>query len=194
MSRRRPFGRWKQFARLCRYRLIVPIQRSRHPVEYTARGSLVGLAWAMTPLVGIQMYLVLMTWAAVRRSPRLDFNPIVACAWTWTTNIFTMLPTYYAFYVTGQAMLGRWTDLHGYDAFVAVWQRAFGDDGWGLSSLGLYVKLLAADQGLTMMLGCVPYAAVCGFLGYRWTLGLLRRRAARRNARKPAAALHAASA
>lgn len=175
---------------MCRYRLIVPIKRSRHPVEYTARGSAVGLAWAMTPLVGIQMYLVLMTWLAVRRFPTLNFNPIVACAWTWTTNVFTMLPCYYAFYVTGQAMLGRWQDLTGYDAFVAVWHKAFGDGDWGLSSLGLYVKLMAADLGLTMMVGSLPFAFVCGFLGYRWTLELLHRRAARkRAARKPLAAL-----
>lgn len=176
LARHRVYSIWDRLVRLARYRLIVPIKRSRHPPEYTAHGSLVGLAWAFTPLVGIQMYLVFMTWLIGRKLFRYDFNLIVACAWTWVTNVATMLPCYYIFYVTGQIMLGRWDDLSGYQSFVSQWQRAFGDGEWGLSSLGLYLKLVAAEQGLTMMVGSLPWAALFGWIGYRWTLVFLRQR------------------
>ena len=55
------FGRW------LRYRFVVPVKRSRHPPQYTARGVAVGLFWAMTPTVGIQMMFVLANWLVVRR-------------------------------------------------------------------------------------------------------------------------------
>jgi uncharacterized protein (DUF2062 family) len=174
---------WDRLVRLVHYRLIVPIKRSKHPPSYTAHGSLVGLAWAFTPLIGIQMYLVFMTWLIGRKFFRYDFNVIVAMAWTWVTNVFTMLPTYYVFYVTGQILLGRWDDLGGYHGFVKSWNRAFGEGDWGLSSLGLYLKLLAAEQGLTMMIGSLPWAALFGWLGYRWTLAFLAKREERRQAR-----------
>ncbi len=117
-KRARKHSAWEGMKRLTRYRLIVPIKRSKHPPTYTAHGSLVGLAWAFTPLVGIQMYLVFMTWVIGRKVFKYDFNLIVALAWTWVTNVATMLPTYYIFYITGQIMLGRWNDISGYQSFV----------------------------------------------------------------------------
>ena len=119
--------RWERFKRLLRYRLIVPLKRSHHHApEYTARGVLVGLAWALTPTIGIQMGLSLVTWIVARRLFRWDFNLIVACAWTWTTNVVTMLPCYYVFYVTGQLMLGHFDDLSGYREFLGLWQSHVG--------------------------------------------------------------------
>ncbi len=124
-----------------------------------------------------------MTWLIGRNFFRYEFYVLVAMAWTWVTNVFTMLPTYYVFYVTGQIMLGRWDDLGGYHSFVKSWNRAFGEGDWGLSSLGLYLKLIAAEQGLTMMVGCLPWAAFFGWLGSRWTLAFLAQREEMRRAR-----------
>lgn len=179
-KRERKHSGWEGMKRLTRYRLIVPIKRSKHPPTYTAHGSLVGLVWAFTPLVGIQMYLVFMTWVIGRKVFKYDFNLIVALAWTWVTNVATMLPSYYIFYITGQIMLGRWNDISGYQSFVDTWNKAFGDGDWGIGSLGHYLKMVAADQGLTMMIGCLPWAAVFGWIGYRWTLAFIKRRDERR--------------
>lgn len=60
-------GFFKTIVSLIRMKLIIPMIRSKNPPEITARGSMVGMGWAMTPLVGIQMYLAFMTWLACRK-------------------------------------------------------------------------------------------------------------------------------
>lgn len=186
------FGRW------LRYRFVVPVKRSRHPPQYTARSVAVGLFWAMTPTVGIQMMFVLAHWLAVRRfAPRWDFNVIHAMAWTWVTNFATVLPAYYMFYVTGQLILGRWDDLT-YGGFIehrdasiaedsatdylpgASWIPDMFHEGVALFYEGLAV---VAGWGLAMLVGCPPYAVVAAWIGYVWSLKLViarRRRIARR--------------
>ena len=152
--------------RFTRHKLIVPLKRSPHPPEYSARGVAVGLFWAFTPLVGIQMYLCLMTWLAMKRFRRLDFSLILAFAWTWVSNVFTMVPIYYGFYVTGQVMRGSWDDLSGYDSFADTFRASFSEGAgfWhGVTELG---GLLVAELGLSMSLGCVPYAVVAAWIGY----------------------------
>ena len=86
--------RWSErLQRWLRYRFVVPIKRSRHPPSYTARGVAVGLFWALTPTVGVQMAMVLLSWIVLRRiNPRWDFNVIHAMDWTWVTNFATVLP------------------------------------------------------------------------------------------------------
>jgi uncharacterized protein (DUF2062 family) len=169
----------ERLRRLVRYRLVVPLQRSPHPPEHTARGCLVGVAWAFTPLVGIQMPLVFLTWAVARFAFRWHFSLVVALAWTWVTNVFTMLPTYYVFFVTGQVLLLRPGGLTGYGAFAAAWDKAFNGDMTGWAAVAAYVRALANDFGLAMVVGCLPYAAAGGWLAYRWGLTVARRRRAR---------------
>ena len=45
----RPSGLWHRLVRAVRFRLIVPIMRSRHSPEHTARGVMVGLVCACLP-------------------------------------------------------------------------------------------------------------------------------------------------
>ena len=114
----RDFSLWERLSRLARHRLVVPIKRSPHPPEHTARAVMFGVFWAMTPLVGVQMYLVFFTWLACRRSEKLNFSLIIGLAWTWISNVFTMWPLYYVFYVTGKFLLGRLDTASGYEGFV----------------------------------------------------------------------------
>jgi uncharacterized protein (DUF2062 family) len=179
-----------------RFRLIVPIKRSRHPPEYTARGVAIGVAWAFTPTVGIQMYMCLMTWLAFKPFKRLNFSLLVACAWTWVTNVFTLLPCYYGFYVTGQIMLGRWSDLTGWQGFVGTWRDiVLGGDGGVWESLLRYVTQVAKQEWEPLFLGSLPWAVGLAWLGYVWTLKFLHHRheVARRRAQQRAAARHAAA-
>ena len=78
--------------RLARYRLVVPLRRSIHSPEHTARGVMVGMVWAMTPTVGLQMPLVFVTWLVARRLFRWDFSVVIGMVWTWTTNLVTLVP------------------------------------------------------------------------------------------------------
>ena len=177
---------WVRFVRWLRYRFVVPVKRSRHPPQYTARSVAVGLFWAMTPTVGIQMMFVLVHWLAVRRfAPRWDFNVVHAMAWTWVTNFATVLPSYYMFYVTGQLLLGRWDDLTGYEGFIKLWDASTAPATTtdylpgAVSEPSVYFDVIVAGWGLAMLVGCPPYAFVAAWAGYVWSLKLIvaRRRA-----------------
>ncbi len=178
-GKRRKQGVWNRLVRLSRYRLIVPILRSKHPPEYTARGVAVGLAWAMTPLVGIQMYLVFMTWLIARKLFKWDSSLIVGLAWTWVTNVFTMVPTYYVFYITGQVMLGNWDDISGYKSFANAYLQTFDADMSTWETIQMYTVMIVKDWGVAMAVGSLPWAALGGWVGYRFGLVYARRRAER---------------
>ena len=166
---RRSWG--EQFERLLRYRVLIPIKRSRHPPEHTARGVLIGVVWGLTPTMGVQMAIVLLTWLIARRLFRWDFNVIIGFAWTWISNPVTFIPIYYVFYVTGQFMLGRWDgwdDLLGYDSFLTL-SHELSDAGF-FETTRIYFSTIVWGWGSTMVVGCIPYAAIGGFFGYRWGL------------------------
>jgi len=165
---------WHRFVRLLRFRLVIPLMRSRHEPEHAARGTMVGLAWAFTPSVGIQMPLVFGTWIITRRLFNWDFNLILGLAWTWVTNVFTALPCYYVFYLTGQIMLGRWHDLSGYASFLALWNSFFTAEQGLWEQVQTMMRVLVLDWGLAMWVGSAPWAALMGFLGYRYSLKFVR--------------------
>jgi len=178
--------------RILHLKLVIPLHRSRHPPEYTARGVAVGLLVALTPTVGVQMPIVFFIWLAARKLRRAwDFNLVVALAWTWVTNVATAPPLYYLYIVTGRMLLGRWDDLQGYEQFsMRLAQTLPQDAGW-LESAWLYVLNLFRVFGEPMFVGCVPWMVLGTWAGYVWSLGLLRglakaraRRAAKRQARR----------
>lgn len=178
-QRRRYFHRiW----RLIKLRLLVPLMRSQHPPEYTAWGTAVGLAWAFTPTPGIQMLVVLLTWA-IGRSFHWHFSLVLAAAWTWASNIFTGPPVLYLSYVTGQVILGRWDNITGYHSFVRLWENAFSAELPLHMALLTALKMMIRDWGLAIWLGCLPWCALLGVLGYHWSLRFVighRRRKAHR--------------
>jgi uncharacterized protein (DUF2062 family) len=181
-SGRKKRSGWARFMRMLRYRLVVPIKRSQHPPEYTARGVAIGLLWALTPTVGIQMPLCLITWAITEKLFRWDFSVIIAMAWTWVTNVVTLLPTYYLFYITGQLMLGHLNDLSGYNEFVKLWNSNVGEGGFGAggdsgfwADLWVYTVALVKGWGVPMLVGCIPWAVLGTWLGYVWSLRFVRR-------------------
>ena len=169
-------GTMTRLARLSRLKLLIPLRRSPHSPEYSARGVAVGMFWALTPLVGIQMYLCLMTWLAAKSTRDMQFSLVISFAWTWVTNVFTMLPVYYVFYCTGQLMLGRWDDISGYGAFHAAFEAAFtADHKFWQATLEL-LTFLARELGLAMSIGCLPYAIIGSWASYRLSLKYIRRR------------------
>lgn len=169
-------GFMERMRRLSRLKLLIPLRRSPHSPEYSARGVAVGMFWAMTPLVGIQMYLCFMTWLLMKPFKKAHFSLVISFAWTWVTNVFTMLPIYYLFYATGQIMRGDWHNITGYDTFLTSWHAAF-DTGAGFWQAMLdLMGLLARELGLSMGIGCLPYAIISTWLSYKFSLKYIRRR------------------
>ncbi len=157
--------------RLLRYRLIIPILRGQSPPEQTARGVLVGLVCAMTPLVGIQMILVALVWAVQRVvAPDWRFNIIVAMAWTWVTNVFTVPLVYYVFLVTGRLMLGRFESSLGFSNFEEKLEEILNIGGGGLMAVWDITVAMVDLWGVPLFIGCLPWAILCGFVGYKWSL------------------------
>lgn len=153
-----------------RYRLVVPLLRSPHSVEYTARGVANGCFWGLTPSVGFQYLAICGTWFVARSVFRKDSSLVQALAWAWLNNPLTMIPMYFVFYVTGLWLLGQAGRTPGYDAFVGLW-NAGSSLGWGAR-----LQTLAASVGLPMIAGSLPYATIGSALAYRWTTALLRGR------------------
>ncbi len=179
----RNFSIWQQIYRLAHHKLVVPIKRSTHPPEHTARAVMVGLFWAMTPLIGVQMYLVFMTWLVARRSPKLEFGLFIGMAWTWVTNVFTMWPIYYVFYITGRVLSGTHDEIPGYENFIQHWRGAFSSGEGFFETLLVQVKVIVEEKGLPLAIGSIPYAILSAWLGYYFSLKyVIRRRAAKNRA------------
>ncbi len=175
-SRRNKFSRWERFQRACRFRLLVPLKRSVHSPEHVARGVSVGVAWALTPTVGIQMGFCFVTWVIARRLLNWDFHLIISLAWTWLTNVVTLVPSYYLFFITGQLMLGRYDDLSGYNEFASSWSKSTVDaDSMGYwEGLWAYAMIIFKGWGLPMVIGCVPWSALGAWGGYVWSLRFIK--------------------
>jgi len=168
MSKRHTF--FQNIIRLLKMKLVVPLLRSPHPADFKARGVAVGMGWAMTPLVGIQMTLVMITWVFFKKVLKKDFSIPLALAYTWVTNVFTMLPIYYIFYVTGQLILGHWDDISGYAQLQGILHDTFMTNLSFSEQWLLFFKLLLQDWGIAMVIGCVPWALAGIWISYVLTM------------------------
>lgn len=181
MARHKKYTFWENLKRICKMRLIVPMVRLNLPPEVKAMGVGVGLFWAMTPLVGIQMWLVFMTWIFFRRILKIDFSLVLGIAWTWLTNVFTMIPAYYVFYITGQIMRGNFASSSGYESLSHIVTDTFMGELSFVDKWLLLFKILLKDWGVSMAVGCLPWAIVSSIIGYRITLRYERYRLQRKN-------------
>jgi hypothetical protein len=166
---RRVRGRWESIRRLVRYRLVIPVFRSAHSAEYTARGVANGVFWGLTPTVGLQSIEILATWSIGRIIGR-ESSLLQAMIWVWVNNPVTMVPMYYAFYLTGLWMIGQAGSSPGYGAFVDIW-TANAQLAWWARLMGIIEAI-----GVPLFAGCLPYAIVGSALSYRWAAGVVRRR------------------
>jgi uncharacterized protein (DUF2062 family) len=171
--------------RLLLRRLIAPLMRGHYAPEYTARGTAVGLLVAFTPTVGIQLPMVFLLWVLIRfLRPAWEFNMVVALAWTWVTNVFTMAPVYYVFLVTGRIMLGRWDKLRGFEVFQQKLQASLVVNADPLQTLWIYMVKLVEQFGLPLWLGSIPWSLLFAWIGYRWSLRLVISIRSRREVRR----------
>ncbi len=153
-----------------RFRLVVPVFRSGRSAEYTARGVANGVFWGLTPTIGLQTFEIVATWLVARKVFRKDSSLLQANLWVWINNPLTMIPMYYAFYVTGLWLIGQSGPTGGYRIFVELW-TSNAEAGWLARGAGILRAI-----GVPLVIGCLPYASVASALSYRWALGVVRRR------------------
>ena len=127
---------------------------------------MIGVIWAMTPTVGIQMPLVFATWVISKKLFKWDFSIINGMAWTWITNVFTLIPIYYIFYISGQIILGRFDDLTGYENFLNLWKMALNPNINFWDNTIIWYDSLLIGWGLPMLIGSLPWAVLSGWAAY----------------------------
>jgi len=186
LSALRKYSWWNRMKRVVKYRLLIPIKRSKHPPEYTARGVAVGMAWALTPSIGIQMVFCFITWLVAKKVFKWDFSVLIAMAWTWTTNVVTAIPCFYLFFVTGQIILKGFDDLSGYEEFSRQWEAMVRQDSdmSYLESLWREMSIAAEVWGVPLLLGCLPWSVLGGLSGYYLSLRFIRRHRAAKQRRR----------
>lgn len=123
----------------------MPILRRNASPEFSARSVAVGLLIGMTPTLGAHLLLVFALWSVARKFvPQWKFSMLVAIAWTCVMNPLTAAPLYYLFLVTGRVMLSGGEALQAYGTI--------------------------SQYGIPMLVGCIPWAILASFAGYRWSL------------------------
>jgi uncharacterized protein (DUF2062 family) len=173
-ARRKQKSFYERMRRLMHYQLIIPMLRSKHAPEYTARSVAIGFAVGITPTAGLQLISCALAWIIAKKIFKWDFNVILAMAWTWNSNTFTIPPIYYICFVTGQIMLGNWHDVFGYQAFAQHFEGIFDLDlSW--DSVGDVADFLVTGVFLKMMLGSIPWFVLSYWVFYRWTMRFMER-------------------
>lgn len=161
--------------RMVRYRLHIPMKRSCQPPSHIARGVMVGTVWACTPLFGLHMTGAFLTWLITTRLFRWNFSLVNALAWTWTTNVFTVIPCYYVFYLTGQLMLGRFSQGHqAGEGFNAITAQISATDNMSMMDIVLtWFHSLLSSVGLPLAVGWIPWSIVLGWIAYKLSLSFV---------------------
>lgn len=141
-------------------RAILMLDDTPHSI---ALGTAIGMLIGLTPTVGMQMILVMVTAGLTSRL--FQFNRVAALITVYVSNPITIVPIYYGLYwvgtrfVPGTASREHFAQLLQYDGFA----------GWWEAVCGLFV-----DIGAPLILGTVIVAPIGGLLTYPVMLALVR--------------------
>lgn len=151
--------------------LVQPFAESSAPISHISRGAAIGMFVAMTPTVGIQMYIVGAIWILLRSLIRFHFNLPIAVALVWISNPVTVVPIYYVFLLTGNIMLGL--DLSqsmDFSEFQQLFVQARQDPAVDMSEALLSSLMLMFWRfGWPMAVGSLVWAAPLAILAYPFT-------------------------
>ena len=154
----------KKIVKLFEEKIINPVLHSRSPVSEVSLGVAVGVFLGLTPTVGIQMYLVALTWSIYRYIFHRHFNLPVGVAMVWISNPFTLVPLYYFFLVTGYWFLETQNVLT-YESFEETLTSIYETAGtWDKIQGGIHFLLM--DLGWPMVVGGFVYGFPGFFVSY----------------------------
>ena len=158
--------------RLAYYRLIVPMKRERDQPHNIAYGVMIGLIIGFTPTVGIQMPLCFISWWVARKVFNFHFSLILSIAWSWLSNPATMVPLYFLYYQTGSHILNFGSEgAFSFAKFADLFAHANLQDFQGALD---FLTFLWDTIGLSIWIGCIPYAVIFGLIGYYMSLAVVR--------------------
>lgn len=160
-------------------RLVLPFLQSSAPLPQVAWGASVGTFVALTPTMGVQMWIVTILWVVSRYLLRLRFNLPVAMSLVWISNPVTFIPLYYLFLVTGDWALrlqGVATLPVGFAGFRDALQALErGAELSFLEKLWEGLVLLIMEFGWPLLVGSLLWASAMAAASYPFTVFVLRR-------------------
>lgn len=166
-------------AKLVYGHLVQPFIESSAPISHISWGAAIGVFVAMTPTMGIQMYIVAVLWVFCRSLLRFHFNLPIAVAMVWISNPVTMVPLYYGFLATGELFLGLDPAFGGdFAEFRRIFQEARGNAStdWSRALIG-GIALLFWRFGWPMLVGSLVWALPLAAITYPvTTFAMLRYR------------------
>lgn len=160
---------WNKLKGILDDKLIRHFRESHAPVSSLSLGTAVGLFWALTPLVGIQMMLTTATWV-VFKSFKIKFNLPISLAWVWLTNPFTMPFFYYAFYMAGHLLFQIFdpeTMRISFDLFKSTLAQA--NEMNLMDGVMHWVRFIAHDLGWPMIVGATLIGLPSAIISYPLT-------------------------
>lgn len=122
---------------------------------------------AMTPTIGIQMFMIAGAWLFADKVLKWKFSLLAGVAWTWISNVFTMIPLYYLFYITGQIMLGHFNEISGFDQFANLINGINNPDLSFWDKTQQWMVNLFKGWGVPMFIGSIPWAILSSWMGYK---------------------------
>jgi hypothetical protein len=140
-----------------RRHFVEPLIHSSKPPWFDARGIAFGLAIGFGIPVGAQMVCLGILRLLVR------FNTLIAFAFTWVNNPFTLIPMYYSYYYLGSLILGKpqVMTLQGFHELM----RPITQAGYFWQSLRAFAYL-GVDIVLRWATAAAIIAIVAGSVGY----------------------------
>lgn len=167
---------WAYLKRLIDQNITRHFREAHAPVENIALGTAIGMFWALTPLVGIQMMLVTGTWVIFRVLRLLPFYLPVGLAMVWLSNPLTMPFMYYGFYIAGYALGAIFVDdltLITYSLFEQTLLQAQQMDL--IDGIILWIKFMLYRLGWPMLIGGFAIGVPFAIITYPVTLILVNR-------------------
>ncbi len=159
--------------RLLEEKIIRHFRETKAPVNEVALGTAVGVFWGFTPLIGIQMSLVLTQWFLFRLVG-IRFTVPIAVALVWITNPLTMPFFYSLFYIIGKYVIefvSPGTDMMSFAELMALLKKAEGMGFWDGSLF--WTKLVFNEMGLPMMVGGITLGTPLSVISYYAILPIL---------------------
>lgn len=144
---------FKKIGKLIDDQIIRHFRDSRAPVSEVALGGMIGMFWAMTPLIGIQMAFVIAQWLFMKALGIRFYLPI-GIAMVWLTNPITMPFFYYSFYMVGATffeMINSQAVAISFERFSQVLQVAQEMQLW--SGIIAWGKFMLFELGWPMLTG-----------------------------------------
>ena len=179
---------YRQTKRLYNKKFVIPIMRSQKSLKEVALGVQIGLFWAFTPTIGLQIYIVLLQWVIQKYILQRKFDVTIALTLIWISNPITIVPLYLLFYNTGVFLFKVFK--------IPLTEVVFSDVIYNLNSIFSASKLnfmeklfdllafLFNSWGIVLFAGAIVYAVPISILGYFFTKRILLVLKEKRNTRK----------